>query len=67
MEALHSLSCRAGCASRVSLLSVPRRGWLISVLGQQGLSLLRQGPVIFTVNFVSLVIPPGGLIRMHMT
>ena len=26
MDALHSLSCRAGCASRVSLLSVPRRG-----------------------------------------
>ena len=24
MEALHSLSCRAGCASRFSLLSVPK-------------------------------------------
>ena len=42
-EALHSLWCRAGCASRVSLLSVPRRGWLLSALCQQGLSLLRQG------------------------
>ena len=45
MKALHSLSCRAGCASRFSLLSVPRRGWLLSVLGRQGLSLLRQGAV----------------------
>ena len=43
MGALRSLSYRAGCASRVSLLSVPRRGWLLSALGQQGLSLLRQG------------------------
>ena len=43
MEALHSLWCRAGCASRVSLLSVPRRGWLLSALCQLGLSLLRQG------------------------
>ena len=43
MEALHSLWCRVGCASRVSLLSMPRRGWLLSALGQQGLSLLRQG------------------------
>ena len=43
MGALRSLSCRAGCASRVSLLSVPRRGWLLSALGQQGLSLLSQG------------------------
>ena len=43
MEGLHSLSCRAGGASRVSLLSVPRRGWLLSALGRQGLSLLRQG------------------------
>ena len=43
MEALRSLWCRAGCASRVSLLSVPRRGWLLSALGRQGLSLLRQG------------------------
>ena len=42
MGALRSLSCRAGCASRVSLLSVPRRGWLLSALGRQGLSLLRQ-------------------------
>ena len=42
MEALHSLWCRVGCASRVSLLSVPRRGWLLSALGRQGLSLLRQ-------------------------
>ena len=25
------VSCRAGCASLVSLLSVPRRGWLLSV------------------------------------
>ena len=43
MEALRSLWCRVGCASRVSLLSVPMRGWLLSALGQQGLSLLRQG------------------------
>ena len=42
MEALHSLLCRAGCDIRVSLLSVPRRGWLLSALGRQGLSLLRQ-------------------------
>ena len=28
MEALHTLWCRAGCASRVPLLSVPGRGWL---------------------------------------
>ena len=35
MGALRSLSCRAGCASHVSLLSVPRRGWLLSALGQQ--------------------------------
>ena len=33
MEELHSLWCRAGCASRVSLLSVPRRGMLFLVLG----------------------------------
>ena len=39
MEALHSLWCRVGCASRVSLLSVSRRGWLLSALGQQGLSI----------------------------
>ena len=43
MEALHSSSCRAGRASRVSLLSMPRRGWLLSALGRQGPSLLRQG------------------------
>ena len=43
MEALHSLWCRAGCASHVSLLSVPMQGWLLSYLGQQGLSLLIQG------------------------
>ena len=43
VEALHSLWCRVGCASRVSLHSVPRPGWLLSALGQQGLSLLRQG------------------------
>ena len=42
MEALHSVACRAGCAIRVSLPSMPRRGWLLSALGQQGLSLLRQ-------------------------
>ena len=41
--ALRSLSCFAGCASHVSLLSMPRRGRLLSALGQQGLSLLRQG------------------------
>ena len=35
METLHSLSCRAGYASCVSLLSVPRLEWLLSVLGQQ--------------------------------
>ena len=29
MEALHSVWCRAGCASRVSLLSVPKRGLLL--------------------------------------
>ena len=40
MEALISMSCRAGCASRVSLLSVPRRGWLLCALVRQGLSLL---------------------------
>ena len=43
MGALRSLSCRAGCASRLSLPSVPRQGWLLSALGRQGLSLLRQG------------------------
>ena len=43
MEALLSLSCRAGCASRVSLFSMPKRGWLLSALGRQELSLLRQG------------------------
>ena len=43
MEALHSLWCRVGCASRVSLLSVPMRGGLLSAFGQQGLSLLIQG------------------------
>ena len=40
MEALHSLSCRAGCASRVSLLSVAAFR-----LRPAGLSLLRQGAV----------------------
>ena len=39
----HFIVCRAGCASRVSLISLPRRGWLLSALGQPGLSLLRQG------------------------
>ena len=43
MGALRSLSCRAGCASRVSPLSLPRGGWLLSAFGRQGLSLLRQG------------------------
>ena len=43
MGALRSLSCRAGCASRLSLPSVPRQGWLLSALGRRGLSLLRQG------------------------
>ena len=44
MGALRSLSCRAGCASRVSsLLSVQIRGWLLSALGRKGISLLRQG------------------------
>ena len=43
MGALRSLSCRAGCASRLSLPSVPRQGWLLSALGWWGLSLLRQG------------------------
>ena len=42
MEALQYLSCSAGCASRVSLLSAPRGGWLLFALGRQGLSLLRQ-------------------------
>ena len=37
MKALHCSSCRAGCSSGVSLLSVPRQGWLLSGLGQQGL------------------------------
>ena len=37
MGALHSLRCRAVCASPVSLLSVPMRGWLLSSLGRQGL------------------------------
>ena len=37
MEGLRSLLCRAGCASRVSLLSVPRRGWLLSALGRQAI------------------------------
>ena len=38
LEVLHSLWCRAVCACRVSLLSVPRRGWLFSALGRQGLT-----------------------------
>ena len=43
MRAINLLWCRAGCASRVSLLSGPRRGWLLSILRHEGLSLLRQG------------------------
>ena len=43
MGAFQYLSCRTGCASRISLFSVPRREWLLSALGRQGLSLLRQG------------------------
>ena len=35
MEALRSLSCRAGCSSRVSLLSVPMQGWLLSALDRE--------------------------------
>ena len=36
MGALRSLSCRAGCASRLSLPSVPRQGWLAFRLGPAG-------------------------------
>ena len=42
-EVRHPRWCRACCSSRVSLLPVPRRGWLLFALGRQVLSLLRQG------------------------
>ena len=53
MGAVHSLWCRAGCASPVSLHSVPRRGWLLSALG-------RQGRVWSPVSYFLVICSPSG-------